>query len=314
MRWGLVCLLLVPLAACRDAPPAGFSGYVETEPVRVAAPIAGRLVALAVERGASVAAGEPLFTLERDSEAAAVSEARARVERAAAAARDLGKGQRRDELAAIEASIDAQRAALARAESDLQRQRALAAQGFVSGADLVALQAQRDADAAQLRALQAQLRVARLGGREDTRAAARAEVSAASAALAQTEWRLAQKVVTAPVAARVEDTLYRVGEWVAAGAPVVTLIEPAALKLRFFVPETELAKFAPGRTVRAMCDGCGAPITATVRFIAREAEFTPPVIYSRGNREKLVFMVEAVPAPADAIKLKAGLPVDVTLP
>lgn len=314
MRWGLVCLLLVPLAACRDAPPAGFSGYVEVEPVRVAAPIAGRVVALAVERGASVAAGAPLFTLERDSEAAAVSEARARVERAAAAARDLEKGQRRDELAAIGAAIDAQRAALARSESDLQRQRALAAQGFVSGADLTALQAQRDADAAQLRAQQAQLRVARLGGREDMRAAARAEVRAASAALAQDEWRLAQKTVTAPVAARVEDTLYRVGEWVNAGAPVVTLIEPGALKLRFFVPETEVAKVTPGRAVRATCDGCGAPIAATVRFIAREAEFTPPVIYSRGSRERLLFMVEAVPSREDAARLKAGLPVDVTLP
>jgi len=313
MRWGLVCLLLV-LAACRDAPPAGFSGYVEVEPVRVAAPIAGRLAALAVERGASVAVGAPLFTLERDSEAAAVSEAQARVERAAAAARDLDKGQRRDELAAIEASIDAQRAALARSESDLQRQRALAAQGFVSGADLTALQAQRDADAAQLRQLQAQLRTARLGGREDTRAAARAEVRAASAALAQSEWRLAQKIVTAPVAARVEDTLYRVGEWVAAGAPVVTLIDPGALKLRFFVPETEVAKLAPGRAVRATCDGCGAPIAATVRFIAREAEFTPPVIYSRGSRERLLFMVEAVPTREDAARLKAGLPVDVTVP
>jgi len=313
MRWGLVCLLLV-LAACRDAPPSGFSGYVEVEPVRVAAPIAGRLAALAVERGASVAVGAPLFTLERDSEAAAVSEAQARVERAAAAARDLDKGQRRDELAAIEASIDAQRAALARSESDLQRQRALAAQGFVSGADLTALQAQRDADAAQLRQLQAQLRTARLGGREDTRAAARAEVRAASAALAQSEWRLAQKIVTAPVAARVEDTLYRVGEWVAAGAPVVTLIDPGALKLRFFVPETEVAKLAPGRAVRATCDGCGAPIAATVRFIAREAEFTPPVIYSRGSRERLLFMVEAVPTREDAARLKAGLPVDVTVP
>jgi HlyD family secretion protein len=313
MRLGLACLLLVPLAACRDAPPAGFSGYVEVEPVRVAAPLAGRLVALNVERGAQVAAGAPLFTLEHESESAAVAEARARAQRAAAAARDLDKGQRRDELAAIQAAIEAQTAALAKSESDLARQRALAAQGFVSGADLTALQAQRDADAARLRQLQAQLRAARLGGREDTREAARAEARAASAALAQTEWRLTQKTVTAPVAARVEDTLYRVGEWVAAGAPVVTLIEPGGLKLRFFVPETEVAKLAPGRAVRATCDGCGAPIAATVRFIAREAEFTPPVIYSRGSRERLLFMVEATPSSDDAKKLKAGLPVDVTL-
>ena len=94
---------------------------------------------------------------------------------------------------------------------------------------------------------------------------------------------------------------------------MVSLIEPAAVKLRFYVPETQVARVGPGTRVRATCDGCAAPIDATVRFVAREAEFTPPVIYSRGSREKLVFLVEAWPAPADAAKLRPGLPVDVTL-
>lgn len=308
-RWG--CLALA-LAACGEAPPAGYNGVVEVEPVQVAAPLAGRLVELAVQRGAQVAAGAPLFTLEHQSESDAVREAEARVGRAEAAARDLEKGQRADEIAAQQAAIGAQQAALARSASDLKRQRDLAAQGFVSPAALTALQAQRDADAARLEQLRAQLRTARLGGRSDQQAAARAEVEAAQAALAQAAWRLAQKTVAAPAAARVEDTLYRVGEWVAAGSPVVSLIEPGAVKLRFFVPETRVAQFAAGRRVRASCDGCGAPVEATVRFVAREAEFTPPVIYSRGSREKLVFMVEAWPAPADAARLRPGLPVDVT--
>jgi HlyD family secretion protein len=310
--WWSLCGLIA-LGGCQPAPPPGFSGYVEVEPVQVAAPLSGRLVTLNVQRGALVEAGAPLFTLEQENEAAAVREARARVERAEAALRDLQKGQRPDELAALAAAVDAQQAALQRSESELRRQRQLAAQGFTSGAELTALQAQRDADAARLRQLQAQLRTARLGGRVDARAAGEAEVQAARAALAQIEWRLGQKAVSAPLAARVEDTLYRVGEWVNAGAPVVTLLDPAALKLRFFVPETEVAKIAVGQPVLAHCDGCPAPIPAAVRFVAREAEFTPPVIYSRGSREKLVFMVEASPAPGDAAKLKAGLPVDVTL-
>jgi HlyD family secretion protein len=306
-------LAALALAGCGDAPPPGYSGYVEVEAVRIAAPLAGRLVALNVQRGADVAAGAALFTLEQESEAAAVREARARVERADAAVRDLEKGQRRDELAALSAAVDAQQAALARSDSELKRQRALAAQGFVSGASLTALQAQRDADAAHVRQLQAQLRSARLGGRTDTLDAARAEAQAARAALTQIEWRLQQKAVAAPVAARVDDTLYRVGEWVAAGSPVVTLLEPGAVKLRFFVPETQVARVAPGARVSATCDGCPAPVAATVRYVAREAEFTPPVIYSRGSREKLVFLVEAWPAPADAARLRPGLPVDVTL-
>jgi HlyD family secretion protein len=307
------CALALLLGACTQAPPDSFSGVIEVEPVQVAAPLAGRLVELPVQRGAQVAAGAPLFALEHAAESDAVREARAGVERAAATLRDLGKGQRKDELAALEAAVDAQAAALARSESDLKRQRELAAQGFVSGADLTALKAQRDADAARLEQSRAQLRSGRQGGREDVRAAAGAALEAARAALAQAEWRLGQKSVSAPAAASVEDTLYRVGEWVAAGSPVVSLIEPAAIKLRFFVPETRIAQVAPGQRVRATCDGCAAPIEATVRFVAREAEFTPPVIYSRGSRERLVFLVEAWPAAADAVKLRPGLPVDVTL-
>ena len=308
-----VLLLAVALGACSEAPPAGFNGVVEVEEVQVAAPLAGRLTGLAVQRGAQVAAGAPLFELEHQSESDAVREAEARVGRAESAARDLAKGQRKDEIAAQQAAIDAQAALLARSASDLARQRELARQGFVSGAALTALEAQRHADAARLEQLRAQLRTARLGGRSDVQAAAQAEVEAAAAALAQARWRLAQKSVVAPAAARVEDTLYRVGEWVPAGSPVVSLIEPAAVKLRFYVPETQVARVAPGTRVRATCDGCAAPVDATVRFVAREAEFTPPVIYSRGSREKLVFMVEAWPAPADAAKLRPGLPVDVTL-
>jgi HlyD family secretion protein len=307
------CALALPLCACTQAPSDSFSGVIEVEPVQVAAPLAGRLVELPVRRGMQVAAGAPLFALEHAAESDAVREARAGVERAAATLRDLGKGQRRDELAALKAAADAQAAALARSESDLKRQRELAAQGFVSGADLTALAAQRNADAARLEQSRAQLRSARQGGREDVQAAAGAELDAARAALAQAEWRLAQKSVAAPAAASVEDTLYRVGEWVAAGSPVVSLIEPAAVKLRFFVPETRIAQVAPGQRVRATCDGCAAPIEATVRFVAREAEFTPPVIYSRGSRERLVFLVEAWPAPADAVKLRPGLPVDVSV-
>ena len=164
-----------------------------------------------------------------------------------------------------------------------------------------------------MRQLQAQLRIARLGGREDTQAAAQADTRAAQAAVAQSAWRLQQKSVAAPVTARVEDTLYRPGEWVNAGAPVVTLLEPGAIKLRFFVPQARLAEVAVGRQVQVACDGCGAPITATVRHVARQAEFTPPVIYSKDNRARLVFLVEAWPAPADAAKLHPGQPVDVSL-
>ncbi|MBC7483297.1 MAG: HlyD family secretion protein [Rhizobacter sp.] len=111
----------------------------------------------------------------------------------------------------------------------------------------------------------------------------------------------------------VEDTLFRVGEWVGAGTPVVNLLPPAALKVRFFVAEAQLPRLKPGDAVTLHCDGCAAPIEARIRFIARSAEFTPPVIYSREQRAKLVYLVEAWPAAADSSRLRAGQPVDVAL-
>jgi HlyD family secretion protein len=307
--------VLAALGGCHphEGDEAAWAGYAEAEYTRVAAPLGGRLLSLNVQRGAQVAAGAPLFTLERDSEAAALREAQAREQRAQAVARDLQKGQRRDELAAAQAAVDAAEASLKDSEQELQRQQALAHQGFTSGSNLDALRARRDADAARVRQLQAQLRVAKEGARSDAQQAAQADTQAAQAVVAQSAWRVEQKAVNAPVAARVEDTLYRPGEWVGAGMPVVTLLEPGAIKLRFFVPEGRLGEVPVGRSVRVRCDGCGAPINATVRYVASQAEFTPPVIYSKDNRSKLVYLVEAWPAPADAAKLHPGQPVDVRL-
>lgn len=311
-RSALLVIALL-LGACERRDPGLLSGYVEAEPARIAAPTAGRLISLQVRRGDEVKAGAPLFVLEQDNEAAGLRAAQARVAQAEAQVNDLAKGKRSDELAAIAASQDAARAALRESESLLQRQRKLAKEGFVSGADLVNLEAKRDADAAQLRQAQAQLRTARLPARPDNRDAARAELAAARAQLAQSQWQLAQKAVVAPVAARVDDTLYRVGEWVPAGSPVVSLQESAAIKLRFFVPQAQLAAVAPGASVQVSCDGCDAPINATVSYVSRTAEFTPPVIYSKESRQRMVFLVEARPAPADVARLHAGQAVDVRL-
>lgn len=309
----LTLTALALISGCTPNRDDVFSGYVEIEPVRVASPIGGRLIRLAVQRGDQVADGAALFTLEQDSEAAALTESQARLKQAEAQASDLAKGSRPDEIAASKAALAQAQAALAQSSSDLQRQRNLADAHFVSPATLVSYQAKRDADAARVKQLEAELRVAQLGGRDDTKAAAQAQSQAARAVVAQNQWRLTQKSVSAPVAARVDDTLYRVGEWVPAGAPVVNLLSPASIKLRFYVPETQRAKLSPGSVIEVSCDACGAPVKATVRYLASQAEYTPPVIYSQDERSKLVFMVEAWPSPADAAKLPPGLPVEVRL-
>jgi len=306
-------LILLGLAACSPSAPPLLNGYVEAEPVRLSSPVAGRLVALTVNRGDQVKAGQHLFRLEADNEKAAVDEANARLQQAQAQAEDLASGKRPDELAAIEASLRAARTTLAQDERDLQRQRMLAKDGFVAPSSLDAFQTKRDAAAAQVAEAEAQLRAARLAARDQARLAAKAGANAASAQLSQRQWNLNQKQGVAPLAAQVEDSYYRIGEWVPAGSPVLSLLAPGAVKARFWVAEADLPRAQPGSKVTLRCDGCGAPMPATIRFLARNAEYTPPLIYSRDNRAKLVWMAEAVPSAADAARLRPGQPLDVTL-
>ncbi|GAB3251616.1 HlyD family secretion protein [Chitinimonas naiadis] len=310
---GWYLLACLGSAACEQRTAGSLHGYVEAEPIRVASPVGGRLAQLNVDRGDAVQAGQALFTLEQDSERAAVDEAQAKLAQAEAQAADLESGKRPDELAVLEAGLKAAQAAQRQSESDLQRQSALAKQGFISGASLDALKARRDADVAQVQEMQAQLRAGKLAARDNSRLAAQAGSAAANAQLAQRQWTLTQKSVNAPAAARVEDRYYRPGEWVPAGAPVISLLAPGAIKARFWVPEPLIAGLPVGSKVRLTCDGCQASLPATVRFVAREAEFTPPVIYSRENRAKLVFLAEAtLDKPEDAARLRPGLPIDIS--
>jgi len=153
-----------------------------------------------------------------------------------------------------------------------------------------------------------------LPARADEIRAAEADARAAREALAQADWRLGQRAIASPVTGRVNDTYYAVGDWVPAGIPVASLLPPANVKVRFFVPEPIVGRIKPGQTVNFSCDGCGAPMGATINYISDRAEFTPPVLYSRENRAKLVFLVEARPSPEVAARLNPGQPVDVALP
>lgn len=314
MRFHSIAIAAAVLAGCGEKPPEVTPGVVEAEFVHVASLAPGKLVDLAVVRGGEVAAGAPLFRIESPDDQAALSSAQARVAQAAAQLADLDKGKRPEEIAVNAAQVAQAKSALAVADAQLRRERALVARGFVSASRIDALVADRDEAAARLAEAQAQVRVARLAGRADERAAAAAALSAAQSQEAELRARLADKAQRAPVAGIVDDTLFRPGETVAAGAPVVNLLPPAAIKVRFFVAEPMLARFKPGDVLNVRCDACPAPVEVHIRSIAHSAEYTPPVIYSRDQRARLVYLVEAWPSEADATKLRVGQPVDVVLP
>ena len=305
--------LALALAGCGNSAPPALQGYVEGEYVRIAAPFAGTLVQLDAQRGQGVAAGAPLFALEAESEDAARREAEERVKRAQAQADDLRKGRRSTEIDAVRAQLAQAQVAAGLSEKEYARQLDLVAKGFVSQQRADEARAARDRDRGKVAELTADHETARAGARPDEMRAAEAEAAAAREALKQADWRLRQKTVASTVAGTVTETLFVRGEWVPAGAPVVAVLPPANVKVRFFVPEPQLGSVKVGQKVAIACDGCPAPVAGTVAYIAPQAEFTPPVIYSKDSRAKLVFLVEARPEAADAAKLHPGQPVDVTL-
>ncbi len=299
------------LAGCSPGPPGAFQGYIEGEYVYVAAPLGGQLTNLAVSRGAEVRAGQLLFELEREAEATAVREAEQRLSQARARLEDLRKGRRPSEIASLEAQLKRAEASLRLSALEWERRVKLRESQVIAPEELDSAHARRDADQEQVVALKADLQTARLGAREDEIKAAEADVQATEAALAKTRWALAQKSQSAPTNAWVHDTLYRAGEYVSAGFPVVSLLPPAYLKARFFVPQGQLSLVQPGTAVLVRFDGATQPLRAVVNYISTQAEYTPPVIYSRENRSKLVFMVEATFPPEAARGLRPGQPVDV---
>ena len=295
---GLLWLAWRPTAADRT----GLSGYIEGEPLYLASPVAGSLTKVAVVRGQRVAAGDPLFVIDERSlsaqrdeaagqvaqtgaQTAAAEASRQQLLAAAAAARATAEEARRDADRA-EAVQRASPEAIARQDVDRARASARAAEAQYEAA-------QRQADAAG----------AQVG-------AAAAQVSQAQGALADASARLSQLTPRAPSAARVQDVYFQPGEWANANQPIVSLLPDSRVRLRFFVSETAMADYRPGRSVRFACDGCRGPLTAVIDYVSPTPEYTPPEIYSRGQSAKLVFMVEAQPARPDL--LAPGQPVQVT--
>ncbi len=299
------------LSGCSRPAPNRVQGYVEGEFVYVASPFAGSLETLHVQRGMQVKAGDQLFVLDSSPEKAAREEAQRRLSQARANLEDAKKGKRPTEIESLEAQLRQARDALIFSEKELARQEELLPRKATAAQDVDRGRSTRDQDRQRVAQVEADLKTARLGARTDQIAAAEANVQAMQAALSRAEWDLSQKRQSSPRTGLVFDTLYREGEWVAAGRPVVALLPPENIKVRAFVPETWIGKIHAGDSVRVFVDGLIEPFIGKVSFISPQAEYTPPVIYSRESRGKLVFMIETIFDPARAARLHPGQPVDV---
>lgn len=312
--WSALLAVLVWLGLASPPAPPAFQGYIEGEFVFVAPETGGRLNEIQVRRGDHVTMGDLLFTLESVEESAFRDEAAAALEQAQNRLANLSKGRRAPEIDIIEAQKAQAEIALRLARRQLDRQLDLKGSSAFSQEKLDQARAEYDLQQARIAELTAQLAAASMTlGREDELRAAEAEVAARQAALDQAQWRLDRKTLRAPISGLVTDVYFDPGETVTAGRAVVSILSPEKMKVRFFVPQAKLADLPVGAAVTIHCDGCPSDIPATVVFVAPAAEFTPPVLYNRENRDRLMFMIEAYPKEKQDL-LRPGQPVDVTLP
>ena len=301
----------VVLAGCGKEANNSWQGYIEGEYLMLASPYAGQLQKLHVRRGDQAQAGKPLFALEQEAERAARVEAEQRLRMAEARLENLRASRRAPEIDALRAELKQAQVARELSAKNLTREQELVRSGATSRARYDDARSALERDTARVAEAQAQLKNAQMPlGRELERKAAEGEVEAARAFLAQAAWRLEQKSVAAPAAGLVHETYFVEGEWVPAGRPVAALLPPGNVKARFYVPEASLGAVAIGKDIEIRCDGCPAPLPAKVSFISNQAEYTPPVLYSKESRTKLMFLIEA---RLEGTNLRPGQPVDVRL-
>lgn len=317
MAGPVMVLMVTVLAGCGRGGEEIYQGYVEAEYVHVASPVAGALAELRIQRGQQVQAGAPLFSLEQDYERAALSVATHSLRQAADKLANLQKGQRPTELIAIRAKLGQADTALKLAQAEFTRRQKLYEARTISTEEMDKARTEYELKVHQVREAAANLSTAGLGARTDEISAAQAEMEAAKARLEQAAWTLNQKSQAAPAAALVFDTLYSQGEWVPAGKPIAVLLPPGNIKVRFFVPEETVGRLNIGQEAQVSFDGGKesgkGSVPARLSYISQQAEYTPPVLFSSQNRAKLVFLVEATPAPGAATALHPGQPVDIRL-
>lgn len=303
--FGLVALVIPGFGATE---PPRYNGYVEARYVYASVVSAGPIETVSVREGDTVLAGDLLFRLRSEQQLALLQGAEARVAAAEAGLKNLTTGSRADELDVIQASLQKAQADMGLARDSATRSEKLFKEGLVPQSKLDQDRATLASAEAAVRQLEAQLKVAELPARSEQQVEAEANLAAAHADAEKANADLADRSITAPAAGRIERVFFDAGEIVAAGTPVVSILPQGALKVKFYVPEAARSAFALGDQVAVSCDGCPAGLTARVSFFASDPQFTPPVIYSRDERQRLSYLVEAT---LEGASLHPGQPVTV---
>jgi HlyD family secretion protein len=285
--------LIASLISCPAPGPALAVGYVEGEHVMLAPTETAQLLTLSVKRGDKVTPGMALGALEDADARIALAETKAALAQAEAQLANLQEGRRPEEINVLEAALNSATAEITEAERVAARLSGLSKRGISSQADLDQATTKLNLARTKVAQAQANLAVARLPARSQEIAAARQQMKRAEASESAAEWRLSKRQLVSPSLGVISDIIRNPGDIAGPQAPVLDILPDGAVKIRLYFRESEMSKLAVGTVLDIQCDGCASGLEATVSYVSDAPEFTPPVIYSLENRQKLVFLVEA---------------------
>ncbi|WP_316860243.1 HlyD family efflux transporter periplasmic adaptor subunit [uncultured Cohaesibacter sp.] len=305
-----VPILGLLFSSCLPPQPLA-TGYVEGEYVLVAPIETARIAKISVERGDRVRSEQSVIWLEQKDAEIAVANANAALAQTKSTLANLRQGARPEKIAALEASLDAAIINSRKAERDMIRQEKLLQKGSVAQSTYDTAKTSYDVSEAQVKEIRANLAYTRLPARDYEIAAAEAAVDQARASLQSAEWKLSQRTLKTPQSGLVTDIIHEEGEMAGPQVPVLSILPDNGVKLRLYLPQNDLASIHLGTNLAIDCDNCSQDLRATVSYISDGPEFTPPVIYSIQNRQKLVYMIEA--KPLEGSNLQPGQIVSVRL-
>lgn len=301
---------ILSLIAC-SSEGERFQGYVYQEPIYMSSSLSGPLLILNVERGQSVQQGQALFSLDPAPQSHELRATQEQFLQAESTLIDLEKAARETVLEGLRGQVEQAQAALEIAQKKAARFEALLERKVIDVESRDEAIADRDEKQAALVTAQANLAENEQGARIDAIKAQQALVESLSAQVKSAQWSLEQKSIVAPIDALVVDTFYRPGENVEAGYPVVELYDPQRLFAIFFISEPLLSEICLGQEVLVAHDRSKDKTKAYISYISPQAEYTPPVIYSRENNQTLLFRIQATLPAAELKSFHAGQPIDI---
>ncbi|WP_419420101.1 HlyD family secretion protein [Legionella sp. D16C41] len=314
MNLKLIILILVVLTflGCNRPKEAAYQGYIEGENIYLASPYSGILEKLAVQRGQLVQKNQFLFALDPNPQAFIIKQYQAQMNQAEHVLQDLLNPRRTQEIAAIEAQIEQVNAQLELSQVGVKRYQQLYERHVVAKDVYDEVVSRYQQLLKSKEQFQANLNLAKQGSRVEQIRAQQAQIISLREKLSDAVWQLRQKKLSAPDAGVIFDTYYREGEFVGSQQPVVSLLTPKNVYIEFFVPVDQLTTIKVGQVIKFKCYSCNQASQATISYISPEAEYLPPLVYSRENDNKLVFRIKANMIMFN--QYKPGQPVTIYLP